>query len=64
MENINSIWPTALTGAALCNAKAENHDAVVIAAKIPVANPGRHSLNAALSCEGWKILRYINIITD
>ena len=49
IENINSTCPTALTGAALCRANAENQDAVVMAAKKPAAKPGFQSLKPAIS---------------
>ena len=49
IENINSTCPTALTGAALCRANAENQDAVVMAAKKPAAKPGFQSLKTAIS---------------
>ena len=35
IENINSIWPTALTSAAVAKAKAKNHPAVAPLPQIP-----------------------------
>ena len=63
IENINSVWPTALTSAAVARPKATNHPKVAPVPHIPAGKLGFQYLNTAKNWFFWKKNKYNPTIT-
>ena len=57
-ENINSVWPTALTSAAVARPKATNQPKVAPVPHMPAGKLGFQYLKTAKNCFFWKKKRY------